>query len=66
MAISLGFGVLFATGIILLVVPSLYMIVEDILGVFGHSKDSERNLSGDLTVNISTTVESELEQPASK
>ncbi|MEC7985017.1 MAG: efflux RND transporter permease subunit [Myxococcota bacterium] len=34
MAISLGFGVLFATFIILLVVPALYMIVEDILAPF--------------------------------
>jgi len=30
MAISLGFGVLFATGIILLVVPCLYMMREDV------------------------------------
>jgi multidrug efflux pump subunit AcrB len=30
MAISLGFGVLFATFITLLVVPSLYLIIEDI------------------------------------
>jgi multidrug efflux pump subunit AcrB len=30
MAISLGFGVLFATGITLLLVPSLYMILEDV------------------------------------
>jgi multidrug efflux pump subunit AcrB len=29
MAISLGFGVLFATGITLLLVPSVYMILED-------------------------------------
>jgi multidrug efflux pump subunit AcrB len=29
MAISLGFGVLFATGVTLLLVPSLYMILED-------------------------------------
>ena len=33
MAISLGFGVIFATVIILLVVPSLYLIREDILGL---------------------------------
>jgi multidrug efflux pump subunit AcrB len=35
MAISLGFGVLFGTGITLLLVPSLYMILDDIhdLGV---------------------------------
>jgi len=30
MALSLGFGVLFATGITLVLVPSLYMILEDI------------------------------------
>ncbi len=29
MAISLGFGVLFATGVILLLVPAVYLIVED-------------------------------------
>lgn len=29
MAISLGFGIIFATAIILLIVPSLYMILED-------------------------------------
>lgn len=30
MAISLGFGIVFATAIILVIVPSLYMIMEDI------------------------------------
>ena len=30
MAISLGFGIIFATSIILLIVPSLYLILEDI------------------------------------
>ena len=30
MAISLGFGILFATFIILLIIPSLYIIVEDV------------------------------------
>ena len=34
MAISLGFGVLFATIIILVIVPSLYMIQEDIVRLF--------------------------------
>ncbi|MFN3201649.1 MAG: efflux RND transporter permease subunit [Bradymonadia bacterium] len=33
MAVSLGFGVLFATFIVLLLVPSLYMIFEDIYSV---------------------------------
>ncbi len=34
MAISLGFGVLFATGITLLMVPSFYIISQDIRGLF--------------------------------
>jgi len=32
MAISLAFGVVFATAITLLLVPSLYMILEDAIG----------------------------------
>jgi len=35
MAISLGFGVLFATFVILILVPSIYMIVEDLRVLFG-------------------------------
>jgi multidrug efflux pump subunit AcrB len=38
MAISLGFGVLFATGITLLLVPSLYMILEDIHNLLTNLK----------------------------
>ena len=34
MAVSLGFGVVFATAITLVLVPSLYVILEDIRGVF--------------------------------
>jgi len=34
MAISLGFGIIFATGITLLLIPTLYMILEDIKGIF--------------------------------
>jgi hypothetical protein len=30
MAISLGFGIVFATGLILLMVPCLYLILEDV------------------------------------
>ena len=33
MAVSLAFGVLFATSITLLLVPSLYMILEDIKAI---------------------------------
>lgn len=35
MAISLGFGILFATGITLILIPCLYMILEDARGLFG-------------------------------
>ncbi len=35
MAISLGYGLVFATAIILVLVPSLYMIVEDVNNLFG-------------------------------
>jgi multidrug efflux pump subunit AcrB len=43
MAISLGFGVLFATFITLLLVPSLYLIVEDIrrFAGLGHGAPME-------------------------
>lgn len=34
MAISLGYGILFATAIMLILIPCLYMIVEDIRGIF--------------------------------
>ncbi|MEO1337452.1 MAG: efflux RND transporter permease subunit, partial [Myxococcota bacterium] len=36
MAISLAFGILFATSVILLLVPSLYMVVEDLRGLFAR------------------------------
>jgi len=35
MAVSLGFGVLFATFIILIIVPSSYVVIEDIKWLFG-------------------------------
>ena len=34
MALSLGFGILFATLITLILVPTLYMILEDIIGLY--------------------------------
>lgn len=37
MAISLGFGILFSTAIILLLVPCLYMILEDARGLLASS-----------------------------
>ena len=38
MAISLAFGVLFATGITLVLLPSLYVILEDIRRLFFRSR----------------------------
>ena len=38
MAISLGFGILFSTAIILVLVPCLYMILEDIQGLFSRKE----------------------------
>jgi multidrug efflux pump subunit AcrB len=37
MAISLGFGIVFATSIMLLVVPCLYMLLEDVKSLAGRS-----------------------------
>jgi multidrug efflux pump subunit AcrB len=37
MAISLAFGIMFATGITLLLIPSLYLVLEDIRRLFGLS-----------------------------
>jgi multidrug efflux pump subunit AcrB len=45
MALSLGFGILFATVITLLLVPSLYLLVDDVLQwysrIFGAVSDEE-------------------------
>ncbi|MBM4149336.1 MAG: efflux RND transporter permease subunit [Lentisphaerae bacterium] len=40
MAISLGFGILFATLISLILVPSLYMVVEDVRHIFGRREEA--------------------------
>lgn len=42
MAISLGFGVLFATAISLLLVPCLFMVIEDIRALFGENSKPEK------------------------
>jgi len=48
MAISLGFGILFATGITLLLIPVLYLILEDVRRLFGlrpaHADHAEHQL----------------------
>ena len=43
MAISLGFGIVFATVITLFLIPALYLIKEDIANLFrkGQSLDAE-------------------------
>lgn len=48
MAISLGFGILFGTGIILLLIPALYVILEDIRKLFGFSENHGRSHADDL------------------
>jgi hypothetical protein len=52
MAISLAFGVLFATFITLGLVPSLYLILEDVKGifrwVFGIKSPPERDREADV------------------
>ena len=39
MAVSLGFGILYATFLSLVLVPSGYLILEDILGLFGKKSE---------------------------
>jgi len=40
MAISLGFGILFATGITLLLVPCLYCVLEDVKALLGRTAET--------------------------
>lgn len=47
MAISLGYGVLFATFIVLLVVPCLYMVLDDATGLFRRLRKAIANLYED-------------------
>lgn len=42
MATSLGFGIVFATAIILVIVPRLYLILEDLPGPFAHRRGAAR------------------------
>jgi len=42
MAISLGFGIVFATAIILLLVPCLYLILEDLMALFSPKHSTEQ------------------------
>jgi len=42
MAVSLGYGILFATVITLVLVPSLYLVVEDVKGLMGAGQPSDQ------------------------
>lgn len=42
MAVSLGFGILFATCITLALIPALYMVLEDVRGFLGLMKKPEK------------------------
>ena len=44
----LSFGVLFATIVTLVFIPSLYMIIEDLRGVFSRKKKKQQ--TDDITV----------------
>jgi multidrug efflux pump subunit AcrB len=60
MAISLGFGVLFATGVTLVLVPTLYMILEDVLRLFrGESSASDSDATADLPGTMDSVPASE-------
>lgn len=41
MALSLGFDILFATFVVLLLVPALYLMVEDVRNFFGVADSRE-------------------------
>jgi len=43
MAVSLGFGILFATFITLLLVPSVYMMLEDLKNLVGKKLKSQES-----------------------
>ena len=48
MAISLGFGILFGTGIILLLIPALYLILEDIHRLIGFKDKHAEQARGEI------------------
>ncbi len=48
MAISIGFGVMFATVIILLIVPALYVIIEDVTSLVFGSGEADAPTDGEL------------------
>ncbi len=53
MALSLGFGILFATVITLIIVPSLYLVIEDGVRVFSRKKIG--TVTGEMDQIVSST-----------
>ena len=45
MAISLGFGIIFATSIILIIVPCMYMILEDAKHYLKHRGTAQKEIA---------------------
>jgi len=46
MAASLGYGVLFATGIVLLLIPALYLVLDDVKGLLARRRPAESEGAG--------------------
>ncbi|OUV17313.1 MAG: hypothetical protein CBC46_02635, partial [Verrucomicrobiaceae bacterium TMED86] len=44
MAVSLGFGILFATAITLILVPSIYLMLDDVINLFRGNRDADLRL----------------------
>jgi len=44
MAISLGFGIVFATGVILILVPCLYLIQDDLVRLWKRLGEPKRSI----------------------
>jgi multidrug efflux pump subunit AcrB len=47
MAISLGFGVLFVTVVVLLLLPCFYLILDDVVGLFQSSDPTDGSATSD-------------------
>jgi len=45
MAVSLGYGIVFATAITLILIPTLYRILEDLKALFGVVDEEEVRVS---------------------
>ena len=57
MAVSLGFGILFATFITLLLVPINYLVLEDLLALFGGRSKSSNPGESEVSTRLPSTGE---------